>query len=91
MDKKAIYDLLFIAEVTDAKKLSENEPLTYAKYQNEIKQKPEKSSEDNGKIIVGWRCKICNYVYQGRELPEDYLCPICGHGVDDFEPIYSNV
>ncbi len=78
---------LFIAEVVDGKILSENAPLTYADYQNKIKPKPEKKSED--KKIVGWRCKICNYVYNGSELPAEFTCPLCGHGADDFEPIYE--
>ena len=33
---------------------------------------------------------ICNYVYEGSELPADYICPICGHDVSDFEPIFEN-
>jgi len=78
---------LFIAEVEDAKVLSENAPLTYADYQSKIKPKPEKKAGD--KKIVGWRCKICNYVYNGSELPADYICPLCGHGAEDFEPIYE--
>jgi len=78
---------LFIAEVTDAKVLSENEPLTYADYQNKVKPKPEKKPED--RKIVGWRCKICGYVYEGSTLPADYNCPLCGHDADDFEPIYE--
>lgn len=78
---------LFIAEVEDAKVLSENAPLTYADYQSKVKPKPEKKAED--KKIVGWRCKICNYVYNGSELPADYTCPLCGHGAEDFEPIYE--
>lgn len=63
--------------------------MTYAQYQNEIKPKPKKDDESNGRKIVGWRCKICNYVYEGSELPKDYVCPVCGHGADDFEPIYA--
>lgn len=78
---------LFIAEVTDAKVLSENAPLTYADYQTKVKPKPEKKLED--RKIVGWRCKICNYVYEGSELPAEFACPLCGHGADDFEPIYA--
>lgn len=82
---------LFIAEVVDAKGLSDKEPITYAKYQNEIKPKTNATSaKDEGKKIVGWRCKICNYVYEGSKLPEDYACPVCGHGADDFEPIYES-
>lgn len=82
---------LFIAEVVDAKALSDKEPITYAKYQNEIKPKNNvASAKEDGKKIVGWRCKICNYVYEGSKLPEDYACPLCGHGADDFEPIYES-
>ena len=78
---------LFIAEVVDSKVLSENQPLTYDYYQSNIKPKPEEKRND--KKIVGWRCKICNYVYEGSELPKDFTCPICGHDVEDFEPIYE--
>lgn len=78
---------LFIAEVVDAMVINDNIPLTYADYQNNIKPKPEVKKDD--RKIVGWRCKICNYVYEGSELPEDYICPLCGHGADDFEPVYE--
>ena len=37
---------LFIAEVTDAKLLSDNPPLTYADYQSHIKPKPEQKKQD---------------------------------------------
>ena len=79
---------LFIAEVVDAKLLNDNAPLTYDDYQTKVKPKPAPKAED--KKIVGWRCKICKYEYQGSELPEDFACPLCGHGVDDFEPIYES-
>jgi flavin reductase (DIM6/NTAB) family NADH-FMN oxidoreductase RutF/rubredoxin len=78
---------LFIAEVTDAKVLSDQAPLTYADYHSKVKPKPEQ--KDETKKIVGWRCKICKYVYEGSELPADFTCPLCGHGPDDFEPIYE--
>lgn len=78
---------LFIAEVVDARVLSGKAPLTYADYQNRIKPKPEAKRED--KKIIGWRCKICQYVYEGETLPADFSCPLCGHGAEDFEPIYA--
>ena len=78
---------LFVAEVTDAKVLSDRKPLTYADYHENVKPKPNRKVED--KKIVGWRCRICNYVYEGSTLPADYHCPICGHSADDFEPIYA--
>ena len=32
-----------------------------------------------------WVCKICGYVYEGDEVPEDFKCPICGAGASAFE------
>lgn len=79
---------LFIAEVVDGEVLSEQPPLTYADYQNNVKPKPKKV--DTEQKIIGWRCKICNYVYEGSELPADFSCPVCGHGAEDFEPVYES-
>ncbi len=77
---------LFVAEVTEAKVVSDKAPLTYADYQNNVKPKNNNSAEP-AKKIVGWRCKICGYEYRGAELPSDFECPICGHPADDFEPV----
>ena len=78
---------LFIADVEDGDVLSSGEPLTYAYYQNVLK--PKTAPKVVEKKIVGWRCKICNYVYEGAELPADYMCPLCGHPAEDFEPVYA--
>ena len=78
---------LFVAEIEDAQTINEHAPITYADYQDHIKPKPEKKLEDRN--IIGWRCRICKYVYEGSELPADYTCPLCSHGAEDFEPIYG--
>ncbi len=83
---------LFIAEVTDAKLLNDKGPLTYADYQARVKPKPGSEApkqEEPEKKIVGYRCKICNYFYEGSTLPDDFSCPVCGHGPEDFEPVYG--
>lgn len=77
---------LFIAEVIDAIKTSKFEPVTYEYYQKYLK--PRVVIDENRKIKA-WRCKICGYVYEGEKLPEDYVCPTCGHPASDFEPIYE--
>lgn len=77
---------LFVAEVQDANILSKNPPVTYADYQSKIKPK---QKIENNKKIVGWKCKICGFIYNGAELPKDYECPLCGHPAEDFEPIYE--
>ena len=34
-----------------------------------------------------WVCKVCGYIYEGDELPEDYVCPLCGVGPEEFEKV----
>ena len=72
---------VFIAELTEAEVLSDVESLTYAYYHKNVKPKPQKTQ------TKGWRCKICGYVYEGEELPEDFICPLCKHPAEDFERI----
>ena len=72
---------MFICSVTEARVVSDKETMTYTYYQNNVKPKP----KTDGK--KGWVCKVCGYVYEGEDLPEDFICPLCKHGVADFEPI----
>lgn len=74
---------LFTADVTEAKVLSNVPSTTYAYYFSHIKPKPQ-PVEKNKK---GWVCKICGYVYEGEVLPPDFICPLCKHGAEDFEPL----
>lgn len=71
---------LFICEVTQAEVLSDKPSMTYAYYHANVKPKPQKKSK-------GWVCTICGYVYEGEQLPDDFICPLCKHGVDAFERI----
>ena len=70
---------VFIADVTEAKVLSNVPSVTYQYYFDHIKPKPQ--PEEKGK----WVCKICSYAYEGEELPADYVCPWCNHGPEAFE------
>jgi flavorubredoxin/flavin reductase (DIM6/NTAB) family NADH-FMN oxidoreductase RutF len=74
---------LFIAEVVQAFKLSDEPSVTYRYYHEHIK--PKTPVQENKKS--GFICKICNYVYEGNELPADFICPLCKHGVQDFESV----
>ena len=71
---------VFIADVTEAKVLSNAPSLTYAYYFEHVKPKPAALSEQKG-----WVCKICGYIYEGDDLPADFICPLCKHGAEDFE------
>ncbi len=72
---------MFICTVTEARVISNVETMTYTYYQNNVKPKPETEGKK------GYVCKVCGYVYEGDELPEDFICPLCKHGAADFEPI----
>ncbi|MBD5311493.1 MAG: rubredoxin [Muribaculaceae bacterium] len=49
-----------------------------------------------------YRCVVCDWIYDPavgdpdagigpgvafEDLPEDWVCPLCGVGKDDFEPV----
>lgn len=72
---------LFVCEVTEARVMSNEETMTYTYYQSHVKPKPKTEGKK------GFVCKVCGYVYEGDELPEDIICPLCKHGAADFEPI----
>lgn len=72
---------MFICTVTEARVMSDKETMTYTYYQNNVKPKPQTEGKK------GFVCKVCGYIYEGDTLPDDYICPLCKHGVADFEPI----
>lgn len=72
---------MFICSITEARVINNLETMTYTYYQNNVKPKP----NSDGKS--GYVCKVCGFVYEGDELPENYICPLCKHGAADFEKI----
>ena len=72
---------MFICEVTEARVINSDPSMTYAYYHENVKPKPQTEGKK------GYVCKICGYVHEGDELPDDFICPLCKHGVADFEPI----
>ena len=71
---------LFVATVVKAEKLADTASATYDYYFKNIKPAPAPQAK-------GWICKICGYIYEGEELPADYICPLCKHPASDFEKI----
>lgn len=67
---------MFVCTVSDAVVVSAAESLTYAYYQAHIKPVY--------KAKARYVCRICGYVYEGDELPDDFICPTCKHGADAF-------
>ena len=71
---------MFICSVTESKTINNIETMTYNYYQANVKPKP------NTEKKKGYVCKVCGYVHEG-DLPDDFICPLCKHGVADFEEI----
>lgn len=85
---------LFIADITEAVHLSDDPSLTYAYYQQHIKPAvgtQAASLPGDGTPAAGgkkkWVCEVCGYVYEGDELPADFICPWCKHPASDFKPV----
>ena len=87
---------MFIAEVTEARTLTASPSITYAYYQQHIKptpksevggQSPSDLQPPTSNLPKKWVCEVCGYVYEGDEVPDDFICPWCKHGKSDFKPM----
>ena len=72
---------MFICSVTESRVINNIETMTYNYYQANVKPKPAATKKK------GYVCKVCGYVYEGDELPDDFICPLCKHGASDFEKL----
>jgi len=73
---------LFIGRLVEADMFEDDEPISYGYYQ-EHKEDLLKVTTEKGK--TAWVCTICGYIYYGDEVPEGYVCPICGVGRNLFK------
>lgn len=72
--------VLFICDITEAKVINEKETMSYDYYQSNVKPKKKENSQKNQYI-----CLVCGYVYEGDELPDDFICPLCKHDASAFQ------
>ena len=72
---------MFICSITEARVMGNKDTMTYTYYQQNVKPKPQTEGKK------GYVCKVCGWVYEGEQLPDDIVCPLCKHGAADFEPI----
>lgn len=80
---------LFITGSIDMVMLNSDPSCIYSYYQENIKPKNNAATDtDKVELLQGqhvYKCKICGYEYVGETLPEDFICPTCKHGAEDFE------
>lgn len=72
--------MMFICEIPECVKLNDVQTMTYNYYQAHVKPAPASQKK-------GYVCDICGYIYEGDELPADFVCPLCKHGPDDFSKL----
>lgn len=94
---------IVLARVLDTSKVNDFVPMTYSYYHRVIKGKAPKTAptyiEENEKKeevsgMAKYRCTICGHIYDEAkekvkfdDLPEDWVCPLCGVGKDKFEKV----
>lgn len=92
---------LFIAKIIDSCKLNNLPPMTYDYYHKVIKGSAPKTAPtfiEEPPVSAGnfkrYRCIICGHIYDEavekvrfKDLPNNWTCPICGVGKEDFEEI----
>lgn len=76
--------ILFICDVDDAVVTSSDAPMTYTDFRtlksggSVAGMAPKKQGEKKIRYV----CTVCHYVYDGdipfEQLPDDYVCPVCG-------------
>ena len=69
--------LMFFCEIEESAVLNSVPSMSYDFYRANVKPRPAEEVE-------GWVCDVCGYVYEGENLPEDFICPLCKHGASDF-------
>ena len=87
---------VFLGEVIAAEVYDTSVPeMTYSYYHKVVKGKSPKNAptylpeeeEAPKQAVSKYVCRICGYVYEGDELPADFICPICKQGADKFKKV----
>jgi len=88
---------VFLGEVIDTKVYEgSSEQMTYAYYHGVIKGRspknaptylPEEDPKAEAAKTVKYICQVCGYVYEGEQLPPDFICPVCKQGADKFKRV----
>ena len=88
---------IFLGQVIESGDYTSENAMTYKYYHEYLKGSSPKNaptyeeksiiSADKDNKTKKWKCSICGYIYEGDELPDDFVCPICGVGKEKFELI----
>ncbi|HCL03591.1 MAG TPA: flavin reductase [Lachnoclostridium phytofermentans] len=79
--------VICIGEVTDANLISEEPPLTYADYHLKKGGTTPKNAPSYQEGRTGYQCTVCGYIEETDELPDDFICPVCGKDASYFRKL----
>ena len=72
--------IMFFCDIVESAVLNSVPSMSYDFYRKNVKPRPAEE-------VKGWVCDVCGYVYEGEDLPEDFICPLCKHGASDFSKV----
>ena len=88
---------VFLAKVVDSKRWNNNQPMTYSYYHNVVKGKAPKNAPTYIEEKIEkteskkYKCLLCGYIYDDakekvkfEDLPDDWICPLCGTSKSNF-------
>lgn len=84
--------ITYVGLVQEARRLSDEPSITYGYYQGVTRKQAAPTEAQSAQVkgeITAWQCSVCGYIYEGADLPQDFICPLCKHGAEDFEPVYG--
>ena len=87
--------VLYIGKAVEARLLSHEPSLTYESYRA-VTRKAARSEQGHeahdtaDDQVIAWKCAVCGYIYEGDQIPADFICPMCKHGAEDFEPVLAS-
>ncbi|WP_229423272.1 rubredoxin-like domain-containing protein [Massiliimalia timonensis] len=68
---------------------TQTDPMSYDYYHKVVKGKAPKNAPtyvaETAAVTSRYTCDVCGYVYEGEELPADFVCPVCGVEASHFE------
>ncbi len=66
---------LFIGRLIEGDLFKDNEAMSYNYYQEHKEELVKVVTQENK---TAWICTVCGYIYYGDEIPDDFICPLCG-------------
>lgn len=72
---------VFFGQMFEGDITNDDEVMTYHYYQEHKEELIKITTKDNK---TAWVCTLCGYIYDGEDFPENFVCPKCKQGPENF-------